>query len=130
MNAHELRELLESTDYGQGLTRDELRERFPELPDDVYLYLPASKRYLSAEDVLNQTGEHALARAEGEMAGPELELDEEGATADGGPPAWGPSLSPGVSQTAGAGDYPGELDDIGGSSIETSTGRGLGGDPD
>ena len=125
VNQRELRRQLESVDLTAGLTRDQLREQFPNLPDDVYLYLPASKKFYTADDVLGQTGEHALARAEGEGVGPEFDLPVQGAVEDDGPPAYGHSLSPGEDYVEGAGDYPGAEDDIGGNSVQTSGGRGL-----
>ncbi len=124
-DTREMYRQLSDLDMSQGLTRDQIREQLPTLPDEVFMYLPASKRFYSADEVLNQTGEHALSRAEGEMVGPEFELPVEGATEDFGPPAYGPSLSPGGTQTVGTGDMAGPYDDIAGNSIQTSAGRGI-----
>lgn len=121
----ELHRRLDALDMSRGLSRDELRERLPGLPEEVYLYLPAAKKYYSAHEVLNNVGAHALARAEGEDAGPELDLPVDGAEDDGGPAAYGPSVSPGGETAEGSGDYAGPYDDIAGNSLETSAGRGI-----
>lgn len=120
-----LRDQLGSLDMSAGLTRDQLREQLPSFPTDVYIYLPSMKKFYSPEDVMEQTGEHALARAEGEMAGPDLDLPTDGALEIDGPPAFGGSLSPGDGTQVGQGDYPGVADDLGGNSLETSAGRGI-----
>ena len=87
-----LHHLLQAVDFGQhGLTRNELRERVPNFPEQVYLRLPDSKRYRSVEDILDQTGWHSLARADGEFVDPLDSIPAAGATVDGGPPAWGNS---------------------------------------
>lgn len=118
------RSLLGTVDFSGGLDRDQLKHRVPELPDDLYIYLPSAKKFYSVDDVMEQTGEHALARAEGSSGGPEEDRLENEAAEDEGPVAFGDSLSPGDHFTEGAGDYPGAEDDIGGSSIETRAGRG------
>lgn len=123
-NIDDLRAKLSQVDYGSGLTRDELRERV-ELPQDVYIYLPAAKKFLSADDVVNQTGAHALARAEGYGAAPDLDMPTEGAEEDFGPPGYGPSLTGTAETSEGEDDLPGPEDDLGGNSIETSQGRGI-----
>jgi hypothetical protein len=120
-----LRARLEGLDYGNGLSRDELRERLPEMPDEVYIYLPAAKKYYSAEEVLRNTGSNALVRAEGEFVDPDGNVSSEGATELGGPPAYGSSLSPADSLVAGEDDLPGPSNDLAGSSLETRTGRGV-----
>lgn len=120
-----LRDQLRTLDMSAGLTRDQIRERLPSLPTDAYVYLPSMKKFYSPEDVLEQTGEHALARAEGEMAGPDLDLPVDGAMEIDGPPAFGDSLSPGDDLEVGHGDYPGVADGLGGNSLETSAGRGI-----
>jgi hypothetical protein len=87
-----LRRLLRGVDFGEhGLTRNDLRQRVPDFPGQVYLRLPDSKRYRSVEEVLDQTGWHSLSRAEGEFTDPLDSIPAAGATADGGPPAWGNS---------------------------------------
>ena len=92
MHDEPLRALLRGVDFGEhGLTRNELREHVPNFPRQVYLRLPDSKRYRSVDEVLDQTGWHALARAEGEFSDALDSVPAAGATADGGPPAWGES---------------------------------------
>ena len=87
-----LHALLEHLDFGpHGLTRHEIRDRAPRLPADIYLRLPDSKRFRSVEEILDQTGWHSLARAEGEFVDPLDSVPSAGATGDGGPPAWGES---------------------------------------
>lgn len=120
-----LQEQLGRLDMSRGLTREELRAQLPSLPTEVYVYLPSAKKFYSPEDVLEQTGEQALSRAEGEMEGPDLDLPVDGAMQDDGPPAFGESLSPGNDTTVGEGDYPGTQDDLAGNSIQTSAGRGI-----
>ena len=115
---------LEGLKFGNGLTRDQIREQLHELPDDVCLHLPAIKPFLSADDVL-EYARSARTRADGEFVRGELDIPVEGATEDFGPPAYGDSLSPGNDLVEGQGDYPGELDDIGGNSIATAAGRGV-----
>ncbi len=126
MSAQELHDLLDRIDFGDGLTRDEIRERAPGLPDSVYLYLPAAKRFRSADEVLRNTGANALARAEGEGEPPDLDMPtEEEIEEEGGPEGFGPSLTGADRTTIGHGDLPGPEDDLAGNSIETSEGRGI-----
>lgn len=125
MSEQDVRRKLEALDLSAGLTRDELKERVPELPNEVYIYLPAAKKFYTANEVLAQTGANALARAEGEGLPPDLDLPVIGAVEDGGPAAFGPSLSPGESTVEGEGDYAGPLNDLGGNSLETRAGRGI-----
>jgi hypothetical protein len=90
---------LEGLDYGaQGLTRNDLRAQIADLPDDIYLHLPDSKRFRGADEVLNEVNRSA-ARAEGEFIAAADNTPSEGAQADNGPagygddPLIGPSLS-------------------------------------
>jgi len=124
-DTNEVRAWLDRLDLSVGLTRDQLRERIPTLPEEVYLHLPAAKKFYSTDEVLDQTGENALARAEGTAAGPELDLPTGGMEDDGGPVAYGTSLSPGDHIVEGAADFPGPADDLGGNSLETRAGRGI-----
>lgn len=81
---------LAQLDWGEeGLTRDEIRDRYPKLPSALYLRLPASKRFTSANDVLLNVAD-ARMRAEGEIPGDSAESPEAESIADGGPPAYGP----------------------------------------
>lgn len=77
---------LERLEWGRGLTRDELRLRYHELPLGIYLRLPDSKRFHSAVEVLHEAGV-APSRSEGDFLGPNPNLPD--AEEDGGPPAWG-----------------------------------------
>ena len=80
---------LQHLDFGDGLTRDELRRSMPNLPREIYLDLPASKRYRSARELLHDAA-NAANRAEGEVVREDFDaFDSEGAEDDGGPAAWG-----------------------------------------
>jgi hypothetical protein len=80
---------LEGLDFGPGLTRDEVRRQVPNLPREIYLELPASKRYRSAAELLHEAV-NAPHRAEGEVVREDFDaFDSEGAEDDGGPAAWG-----------------------------------------
>lgn len=82
---------LHGMDFGtEGLTRDELRARYHDLPKPVYLRLPSSKHFINALEVL-QEAEIAPSRAEGEFIGANPNLPEAESIADGGPPLWGPT---------------------------------------
>lgn len=86
----EAQQKLVQVDWGEeGLTRDEIRERYFALPQALYLRLPASKRFTSAEDVLLNVAD-ARSRADGEIPGESAESPESESIADGGPPAYGP----------------------------------------
>jgi hypothetical protein len=84
---------LEQLDWSAGLNREQMRRRYRALPEAIYLRLPTTKKFYSAEDVLREAGISA-SRAEGEFLGPNPELPALDAIEDGGPPAWGPQ--PGV----------------------------------
>ena len=76
-------------DFGSdGLTRDELRRRLKDLPDALYLRLPASRHYRSAAEVLRDAGS-APSRAEGDYLGAHPDIPEAESLDEGGPPAWG-----------------------------------------
>jgi len=80
---------LASLDFSQGLTRDDVRQRMPHLPEEIYLELPASKRYRSAEEMIHDAA-NAPNRAEGEIVREDFDaFGSEGAEDDGGPSAWG-----------------------------------------
>ena len=61
-----LRTELESLQWGEGLTRDEVQARMPHLPHRVYLELPASKRFRNPDELLFEAL-NARSRAEGEI---------------------------------------------------------------
>ncbi len=77
---------LEGLDWRQGLTRDELRARYSDLPLGLYLRLPDTKKFHSVEEVLHEAGV-APSRSEGDFLGAHPDLPD--AEEDGGPPAWG-----------------------------------------
>lgn len=81
-------EALAGLDWSQGLTRDQIRRKYPELPEPIYLRLPSSKRFTSPDEVLHDAGV-AASRAEGDYMGADPDLPDEDAIGDGGPPAWG-----------------------------------------
>lgn len=87
---HAAEQALAQLDWGgEGLTRDEIRTQYPKLPSALYLRLPASKRFTSANDMLHNVAD-AQERAEGEIPGDSAESPEAESIGDGGPPAWGP----------------------------------------
>lgn len=79
---------LEGLNWGDGLTRDQIRRKYRALPRAIYLRLPDSKRYTSAADVLHEAG-LAASRAEGEYLGANPDIPSEDSMSDGGPPDWG-----------------------------------------
>lgn len=81
-------EAFEGLDWSQGLTRDQIRRKFPALPEPIYLRLPSSKHFTSPDEVLHDAG-IASSRSEGDFMGADPDLPDEDAIADGGPPAWG-----------------------------------------
>jgi hypothetical protein len=94
---------LEELDWSHGLTRDQIRRKYRDLPDIVYLHLPASKRFGSPEEVL-RTAALSRSRAEGEFMGAEPGLPEAESLDEGGPPAWGgdPLFNPGAAVDGGS----------------------------
>ncbi|MFI5269158.1 MAG: hypothetical protein ACHQ7M_17425 [Chloroflexota bacterium] len=80
---------LESLDFSPGLNRDDVRRSMPHLPREIYLDLPASKRYRSAQELVHDAV-NATNRAEGEIVREDFDaFDSSGAEDDGGPAAWG-----------------------------------------
>jgi hypothetical protein len=80
---------LQGLDFSHGLTRDDVRQRMPNLPEQIYLDLPASKRYRSAQELVHEAL-NARNRAEGEIVREDFDaFDSDGAEDDGGPAAWG-----------------------------------------
>jgi hypothetical protein len=76
-------------DYGQdGLTRDQIRKRYRELPEAIYLRMPSSRRFLSAEEAMRDVVD-ARSRAEGDFLGAQPDIPDRESVEDGGPPAWG-----------------------------------------
>ncbi len=81
---------LAQLDWGEeGLTRDEIRDRYPDLPSALYLRLPASKHFASAEDTLHNVAD-SRSRAEGEIPDEDSDSPVAESIADGGPPGYGP----------------------------------------
>lgn len=79
--------LLGGLDYGEhGLTRHELRDHIPSLPDEIFLHLPDSKRFRSADAVLHEVGRSA-GRAEGEFVAANDETGTSAAARVSGEPA-------------------------------------------
>jgi hypothetical protein len=79
---------LYDVDWNRGHTRDRLRQIYPELPLAIYLRLPDSKLFTSADEVLHEAG-LAASRAEGDFMGARPDYPAEQSIADGGPPGWG-----------------------------------------
>jgi hypothetical protein len=86
----ELRRALAALDWSNGLKRNQVRRRYRALPQRVYLRLPDSKRFYSADELLHDA-RIAASRAEGEFLGAAPDLPDEESVDEGGPPAWGPS---------------------------------------
>jgi hypothetical protein len=99
----ELRHALDALAWRNGLTRDQIRRKYRELPRNIYLRLPASKRFRSADAVLYDAG-IAPSRAEGDFLGRAPDLPEAESLDEGGPPAWGPSplFTPGGAVDSGS----------------------------
>jgi hypothetical protein len=79
---------LEGLDWSKGLTRDDIKRRYRDLPLGIYLHLPDSKRYSSPAEVLHEAGV-ARSRAEGDFLGANPDIPSEESAGDGGPPGWG-----------------------------------------
>lgn len=76
-------------DYSKGgLTRDRIRKKYHDLPEAIYLRMPSSRHFLSAEEAMRDVFD-AHSRAEGEYLGDHPSIPEAASVADGGPPAWG-----------------------------------------
>lgn len=76
-------------DYSNGgLTRDQIRKKYHDLPEVIYLRMPSSRHFLSAEEALRDVLD-ARSRAEGEYLGDHPNIPEAASVEDGGPPAWG-----------------------------------------
>ena len=72
----------------EGLTRDEIKRKFRDMPKGLYLRLPSSKRYHSPAEIFRDAG-IAPSRAEGDFVGAHPDIPEAKSVSDGGPPAWG-----------------------------------------
>ena len=95
---------LEDLSWGDGLTRDQIRRRYKNLPNGIYLRLPDSKRFHSAAEALHQAG-LSQSRAEGDFMGAHPDLPTAESLADGGPPDWGTQPAvypPGASVLSGS----------------------------
>ena len=79
---------LHDLDWSNGLTRDDVRVAYPELPLAIYLRLPDSKLFISAGEAVHAAG-LAASRAEGDFMGAKPDYPVEQSVADGGPPGWG-----------------------------------------
>lgn len=74
-------------DWTHGLTRDQIRQAYHDLPLGIYLRLPDSKHFSSAGEVLHEAGV-ASSRAEGDFMGANPDYPVAASLADGGPPGW------------------------------------------
>jgi hypothetical protein len=94
---------LDALAWREGLTRDQIRRKWRKLPQSIYLRLPSSRRYHSADAVLRDAG-IAASRAEGEYLGAAPDVPEIESLDEGGPPAWGPSplFTPGAAVDGGS----------------------------
>lgn len=119
-----LRESLSRLDWGKGLTRDGIRLRFADVPEDVYIHLPSEKRFRSADEVV-RFAQRALRRSAAREEDEEEALEQE-ALEEGGPEAWGDSptgsttITPDLGHGVGSGANPGYT---GGGSVQTGVGR-------
>lgn len=76
-------------DYGEdGLTRDEILKRYHDLPEAIFLRMPSSRHFHTADEALRDALD-ARSRAEGEYLGDNPDIPDEESVSDGGPPAWG-----------------------------------------
>jgi hypothetical protein len=94
--ALQARPQLAQLQWGQGLTRDDVRQRWSKFPQALYLRLPASKRFMNGDDLLRAAANFST-RAEGEFTDVHTtpaELAEEREVMDlGGPPAYGADMT-------------------------------------
>ncbi len=74
-------------DWTHGLTRDQIRVAYPNLPLGIYLRLPDSKHFGSVGEVLHEAGV-ASSRAEGDFMGANPNYPVDASLEDGGPPGW------------------------------------------
>src|SRR5215472_11400319 len=85
----DVRRELQKLDFSHGLTRDDLLRLMPHLPHEVYLELPASKRFRNADEIVHDAVNSGY-RSEGEVVPEDFDLfGSHGAESDGGPSAWG-----------------------------------------
>ncbi len=119
-----LREQLARLDWGRGLTRDGIRLRLRELPEEFYMHLPSEKRFRNADEVVDFV-RHALRWAASREPNSEEALAQEALEA-GGPQDWGDSptgetvVTPDLGHGVGSGAHPGYT---GGGSAEIAAGR-------
>jgi hypothetical protein len=87
---------LAQLDWSHGLTRNDLKEAYPDFPQQIYLHLPDSKRFASPQEVL-RSARLAPSRAEGDFLGATPDIPARRAVEEGGPPGWGasPLVTPG-----------------------------------
>ncbi len=103
ITAGDVRRALAGLTWTAGLTRDQIRRKWRGLPQVIYLHLPSSKRYYSADDVVHDA-RIAASRAEGDFLGATPDIPEEESRDEGGPPAWGPDpiFTPGSAVDGGS----------------------------
>lgn len=76
-------------DYGEdGLSRDQIRKRYHDLPEVIYLRMPSSRHFRTAEEAMRDVLD-ARSRAEGDYLGADPTIPDQQSVEDGGPPAWG-----------------------------------------
>ncbi len=119
-----LRAQLARLDWGRGLTRDGIRLRLGQLPEELYMHLPSEKRFRSADEVVLFL-QHAMRWAASREPQEEEALEQE-ALEEGGPGGWGDSptgetvVTPDLGHGVGSGAHPGYT---GGGSAQTGVGR-------
>jgi hypothetical protein len=87
---------LTQIDWSRGLTRNDIKEKYPDFPQQMYLLLPDSKRFSSPQEVF-RAARLAASRAEGDFLGAAPLIPAKRSLEEGGPPAWGdsPLVTPG-----------------------------------
>lgn len=87
---------LAQIDWSQGLTRNDIKAKYPGFPQQLYLRLPDSKRFSSPQEVF-LAARLAPSRAEGDFLGAAPIVPTRTSVEEGGPPDWGesPLVTPG-----------------------------------
>ncbi|HLW01106.1 MAG TPA: hypothetical protein VKT82_20785 [Ktedonobacterales bacterium] len=87
---------LAQIDWSRGLTRNDIKAVYPDFPQQMYLRLPDSKRFSSAQEMF-LAARLAPSRAEGDFLGASPMVPARMSVEEGGPPDWGdsPLVTPG-----------------------------------